>query len=235
MGSRPIIGITLAHDPEKGRFFCREAYLDAVQRAGGVPVLLPPVQKQDSLQVYRDLVAGLLLSGGGDLHPSFFGEDPCWKLGEVSLVRDKFEIALVKLVLDAGKPVLGICRGIQVLNVALGGTLYQDLSSQAPASLQHIQRGARKEPAHEVEIKKGSLLASVLGAERIWVNSFHHQAVKDVAPSLEAVAWSADGVVEAVELPGHDFVVGVQWHPEDLLEEEHAVALFRAFVAAAEQ
>ncbi len=197
--------------------------------------MLPAVQTEGILRVYGELIGGLLLSGGGDLHPSFYSEEPCWKLGEVSLVRDRFEIALLRLVLDVGKPVLGICRGMQVLNVALGGTLYQDLPTQVPASLQHRQKGARKEPVHEVKLKKGSLLADVLGAERIWVNSFHHQAVKDVAPPLEAVAWSADGVVEAVELPGRGFVVGVQWHPEDLLEEDHAAALFRGFVAAARE
>ena len=176
----------------------------------------------------------LLLSGGGDVHPSLFGGQPHRKLGEFDPERDAFEIAILQLMIDLGKPVLGICRGIQVINAALGGTLYQDLASEQPQALQHQQKAPRRYPTHFVTVQQGSRLSAILESSRLQVNSLHHQAVKDVAPGLQATAWADDGVIEGLEAAGHPFLIGVQWHPEGMWEHDQAAAsLFRALVSAA--
>lgn len=233
----PVVGITTAHNLELDCFFCRKTYVEAViKKGGGVPLLLPPVQNETLLKIYVDLIDGLLLSGGGEIHPVYFGEEPHWKLEEVSPERDYFEVMLTRSVLEANKPILGICRGIQVLNVVLGGTLYQDLQTQLPNSLQHQQKAPRKYPTHKIKIRENSYLAQVLGTTILQVNSLHHQAIKDVAPGLQVVAWAEDGVVEAVESFSYPFVLGVQWHPEAMGEDnEHTASLFRAFVEAASE
>ncbi len=198
-------------------------------------MLLPPLQDQDSLVSCARLVDALLLSGGGDLQPFLFGEEPNWKLGNFDPERDEFEIRMLRLMLELRMPVLGICRGIQVINVALGGTLYQDLSTQQPQSLQHEQEAPRRHPTHYVTVRQGSKLAGIMGTTtRLRVNSLHHQAIKDVAPGLQVTAWADDGVIEGVETSGHSFLLGVQWHPEGMWEQDQAAAsLFRALVSAA--
>lgn len=244
---RPCIGITTAHNAEQDYYYCRRNYTGGVRQAGGVPLLLPPLADQDSIQSCAARLDGLLLSGGGDLRPSLFSEQPHWKLGEFDPERDDFEIRMLRLMIDLGKPVLGICRGIQVINVVLGGTLYQDLASQLPQSLQHRQEAPRRYPAHSVTVRQGSRLSVSLGVSapdhpeatderpghRLQVNSLHHQAIRDVAPGLQVTAWADDGVIEGVEAPG-PWVLGVQWHPEGLWEHDQAAAsLFRALVGAA--
>lgn len=196
-------------------------------------MLLSPLPEQ-KLNGLVERLDGLLLSGGGDVDPDLFGELPHWDLGAVSPERDAFEIKLVLAMLEADKPVLGICRGIQLLNVALGGTLYQDLKSQYANSLQHQQQAPRCCPTHPVRMDAGSKLAYLSGSVQLRVNSLHHQAVRSVAPGLLAVAWAPDGVVEAVEETGGKYLLAVQWHPEVLWEEDGAAAaLFRSFVEAA--
>ncbi|NPV30347.1 MAG: gamma-glutamyl-gamma-aminobutyrate hydrolase family protein [Firmicutes bacterium] len=232
--ARPLIGITTAHNLQEDYFFCRGQYIEGIEREGGSPLLLPPVRDEALIKAYAELIDGLLLSGGGDLHPLYFGEEPHWKLGEVSPERDHFEVRLIQEILATGKPVLGICRGIQVLNAALGGTLYQDLQSQLPHSLQHQQEAPRRHPTHKIRVLENSRLARVLGTTELRVNSLHHQAVKDVAPGVQAVAWAEDGVIEGIEAPDYSFLVGVQWHPEALRETDKAsAALFRALIEAA--
>jgi putative glutamine amidotransferase len=254
--ARPCIGITTAHNAEQDYYYCRRNYTGGVRQAGGVPLLLPPLEDQDSILSCASRLDGLLLSGGGDLHPSLFGEQPHWKLGEFDPERDDFEFGLLRLMIDRGKPVLGICRGIQVINVALGGTIYQDLESQQPRSLQHRQETNRRYPTHFVTVREGSRLAASLGVPvshqigpdghtadahpadgqsgyRLQVNSLHHQAVRDAAPGLQVTAWADDGVIEGLEAPG-SWVLGVQWHPEGLWAHDQAAAsLFRALVIAA--
>jgi putative glutamine amidotransferase len=232
MKKLPRIGLTAAYKHETTLYTCRKNYVKAVREAGGMVYLLPPAAEKGLAEAYAAGLDGLLLTGGGDVHPRFFGGYSIWELEEVSLMRDTFEIELVKAMVASAKPILGICRGIQVINVALGGTLYQDLRRELPGSLQHRQDSSRSEAAHKVKLKEGSLLFRLLGASEIWVNSLHHQAVKDLAPGLRQSAFAEDGVIEALEgLSG--FLLGVQWHPEDLVNEEHAKVLFQGLVAAA--
>lgn len=229
---KPRIGITCARDaasPE--RYALSSAYVEAVRRAGGLPLLLPALGAVDGAEWERAL-DGLLLSGGGDVDPELYGEEPRVENGRIDPEADAFEIALCRAFLERAKPVLGVCRGAQLLNVAAGGDLYQDLFRQAKTRLQHVQRAPRWHGTHRVQIAPGSLLAAVAGAGSLRVNSFHHQAIRRVAPGFVASAHASDGVVEAVERPGHPFTLGVQWHPEHL-RDAAAAALFGAFVAAA--
>ena len=213
-----------------------DSYVKAVTRAGGVPVLLP---NNLDLSTVEEIAAGLdgfLLSGGGDVDPALYGERATAKLGTVTPRRDSFELTLVRYLLEkTQKPVLGICRGIQVMNVAMGGTLHIDLPSEG--KLCHsMNMYPRDEYTHEVKVAPGTRMAAIMGEGSGKVNSFHHQAIKDLGNGLTISAVSVpDDVVEAVELPGNRFVVGVQWHPEELVNCEEAVRLFRAFVEAAEK
>jgi len=231
---RPFIGITAAHNTEHDYYYCRNTYIGGVRQAGGVPVLLPLLTDQEELRSCAGKIDALLLSGGGDVRPSLFGEQPHWKLGEVDPERDDFEIGILRLMVDLGKPVLGICRGIQVINVALGGTLYQDLASQQPQSLQHRQEAPRQYPTHSVTVRQDSRLSDILGVTTLQVNSIHHQAIRDVASGLQVTARASDGVIEGVEAPGDPWLLGVQWHPEGMWKQDQAAAsLFRALVTAA--
>ncbi len=230
----PLVGITVAYNREQDAYWCRRSYIEAVLHSGGMPHLLFPVEEEEVIAAWAAEIDALLLSGGGDVHPAYYGEEPYCRLENVFRPRDAFEIALTRRVLALEKPVLGICRGMQVLNVALGGSLYQDLELQVPGCFPHQQEAPRSQPSHQVRLSEGSRLGQLLGTASLRVNSLHHQAVKKVAPGLVPVAWAGDGVVEAVEAPEYAFVVGVQWHPEAMWRtEEKAALLFRAFVAAA--
>ena len=215
-------------------------YVEGVAQAGGVPVVLPPVAGPVAAETIAGTLDGLLLSGGSDLHPSHYGEEPIPELNATVPERDAFEIALLEHVLRRGIPVFGICRGLQVLNVALGGTLYQDLPSQMEGVvlLGHRQETPKWEPKHEVEVDAGSQIAGIMGLEELKVNSYHHQAVKDLAPGLATVAHSPDGVVEAVESRdlSERWILGVQWHAEAMRASgaEHR-KLFAAHAEAAER
>jgi putative glutamine amidotransferase len=185
-------------------------------------------------QLY-DLLDGLLLPGGEDVDPALYGEARHEKCGPSSPELDEVELTLARWAVDDGKPVLAICRGIQVLNVALGGTLYQDIAAQIPGGAEHVKhrRGPRDFLAHTATITHGSRLALILGATSLPVNSLHHQAVKDVAPGLAVVAQTPDGIIEAMEVPEHPFAIGVQWHPEELVDvDARSQKLFDALVVA---
>jgi putative glutamine amidotransferase len=228
---KPIIGITpsLMLDTQPHgvfeRFLLSANYPNAVFAAGGIPVILPP--HDDQVGTLFDHLDGLLLSGGADIDPAIYGDtDVHPKTNDVSPLRDRFEFALLREALERDLPILCICRGIQVLNVGLGGTLYQDIADQYGKEVLHRQQEAgieAAEPGHTVAATDGGLLAEVYGATSIATNSFHHQAVKAVAPDLVVEARTDDGLVEAVSLPDRSFVLGVQWHPEMMLErhEEH--------------
>lgn len=236
--TRPLIGvttsITVGKEPE--RAYVNSAYLAAVQEAGGVPIPLPPQLGDQSLLELADRLDGLLLTGGGDLDPAAFGEPPHPTLYEVVSARDTLEITLVRRFMEARRPILAICRGIQVLNVALGGSLYQDVASDPGTEIAHQQSGPRDQPAHPVKVVPGSLLERVLGSEELEVNSMHHQGVKALGRGLLPVAFAPDAIIEGVELDDPDlshFVLGVQWHPEELVARDPtARRLFRAFVDA---
>ncbi|PWU25470.1 MAG: hypothetical protein C5B48_01180 [Candidatus Rokuibacteriota bacterium] len=237
MSRAPLIGvttsITIGKAPE--RAYVNSAYLFAVQRAGGVPVVLPPQLSADSLARLTRGLEGLLLTGGGDIDPALFGETAHPTVYEVAPSRDTLEWAVVRRALDRDLPILAICRGIQLLNVALGGTLFQDVDTDPGTELQHGQSGPRDQPTHKVTVKAKSRLAEVLGTDELEVNSMHHQAVRHLGTGLEAVAWAPDLVIEGIEMPDSSrFVLGVQWHPEELCaHSEPARRLFAAFVGAA--
>jgi len=237
----PLIGIT-AHVTETaaGRkvVAAGEAYVDAVRLAGGFPVLLSPVTGAAAIESSLDYLDGLLFTGGKDVDPSHYGQEILNIKVAPEPERDAFELPLARVAVAANRPVLAICRGMQVLNVALGGSLWQDIPDQLPAALHHYQKAPRDEPTHPLEVTRdtlvGDLLCGINGA-LTQANSFHHQATRALGPGLLPVAHAPDGLVEAVELPGHDFVVGVQWHPEHLTTHSSHRRLFEGLVLAAQR
>ncbi len=244
----PVIGVTATLKEDAGRVAERPLgrfvradldYVEGVAEAGGVPVVLPPVASGRATERLLDGLDGLLLSGGSDLHPEYYGERPLPELGPTIPERDEFEMALLESALRRGMPVFGICRGMQVLNVALGGTLYQDLPSQlGREEIKHRQETPKWQPTHEVEIREGTRVAGIAGDARLKVNSYHHQAIKDLADGLVVSARSSDGVVEAVEYRdlSERWILGVQWHAEAMREAAPGQrAFFEAHVAAAER
>ena len=230
---KPIIGIT--PDVEKDdKHFLRNDYMQAVIRAGGLPFIIPIGHGADIAQIVG-MLDGLLLTGGNDINPILFNEEPHKNLGEVSPGRDLFELELVRQMLSLNKPIFGICRGLQILNVAVGVTLYQDIHQQKKESiLQHLQNAPYAHLSHFVQLAKGSLLAGIAGSERIQVNSFHHQALKNVPAVFKVTGVASDGIIEAVESVDKNFVLGVQWHPELLSTKGDLVSqqIFDSFIGA---
>ena len=232
--TRPRIGLTLDLDEARGRFELPRAYADAVLAAGGLPVGLPPLPGVAA--DHFELVDGLVITGGAfDVPPELYGEVRRPACGPAKPERTAFELALVRLALSARRPVLGVCGGMQLLAVARGGTLYQDLVADAGLA-GHEQGPPKDRPSHEVEVAGGTLLAGLVGAGRLPVNSTHHQAVREPGDGLRVSARAPDGVAEALEVHDHPFALGVQWHPEAVARHDprHA-ALYAGLVAAARQ
>lgn len=235
---RPLIGITcgtnaLTLDAGHPQDLLNTAYSRSVLEAGGIPVILPNLADPDSVGTWLERLDGLLLSGGYDLDPALYGETKLNDTVQVDAPRDAFEIPLIREAAARDLPVLGICRGIQSLNVALGGTLFQDIPTQNPSPIQHRQPEGRDACTHQVVVMPGSLAARAAGAEGFAANSFHHQAVNEVAPGLVVSGRADDGVVEALEALHARFILGVQFHPEELTAvSAEARRLFRAFVGA---
>jgi putative glutamine amidotransferase len=235
----PIIGVTTSSErTDKGvdRAFLNASYIRAVERAGGVPLLLTPFHSPAALARLSERIDGLLLTGGGDIDPVRFGEARHAKTDLVSAERDELELERVtRQAIDTGLPLLAICRGLQVVNVALNGTLHQHVPDVFGDEIAHSQPGARNDRTHDVSVEPGTLLADLARGEHLRVNSFHHQAIKDLGDGLKPVAWADDKMIEAVELPGaRGFVLAVQWHPEELVEDDPAaLRLFTALVDAA--
>jgi putative glutamine amidotransferase len=233
----PLVGVTtsITVDQTPERAYVNSAYLHAVQQAGGVPVLLPPQLSTSSLERLVRGLDALLLTGGGDVDPGSFGEAPHPTLYDVAPSRDALETQVTHMALEKRTPLLAICRGIQVLNVALGGSLHQDVATDPGTQIQHSQKEARDQTSHKVTVTPRSRLGHVLGSEDIEVNSFHHQVIKSLGRGLVAVAWAPDRLIEGVELDDDSrWVVGVQWHPEHLVgSSEPARRLFSALVTAA--
>ncbi len=226
----PIIGITTYPRDERGRFHLPAEYVQAVRAAGGVPVLLPPGEAHVEALVQR--VDGVILAGGGDLDPALYGGQAHPRVSRVDPERDAFEIALAKRLLNDRLPVLGICRGSQVLNVASGGDLVEHLPDEYGERVRHVaEEGEATE--HEVTLEPDSRLAQMLGATRVQVVSKHHQAVRHLAPGWRAVAYAPDGVLEAAEHQRHPWMLAVLWHPEMGLKDARQQRLFAAFVQAA--
>jgi putative glutamine amidotransferase len=240
---RPVIGITCSRsvdgrwsDYSLGHFmeFAFDAYSQAVLTCGGAPLLIPVSQDRSSLAVICGRIDGLILSGGPDINPRFYKEEPRQGLLDVDEAQDRMELELTRLAVASDLPVLGICRGLQVLNVAMGGTLYQDIARQAPKALNHAPRADRGVVSHKVSIEPRTRLQNILQRRTLWVNSKHHQAVNRPAPGLAVGAVAADGIIEALEAIDRTFVIAVQWHPEGLWQKDVAARkLFKALVAAA--
>ncbi|MCI0434895.1 MAG: gamma-glutamyl-gamma-aminobutyrate hydrolase family protein [Gemmatimonadetes bacterium] len=217
--SASLVALTTAIEPQSGpysqpRVSIYAAYIDALQLNGLAPVLLTPGHSLAAIEALMDHCDGLVLSGGGDVDPARYGERPAPLLDAVSHARDAMEFGALELALGRGIPVLGICRGCQVMNVHLGGTLFQDIDTERPGSVGHRQTGAWHERSHDVTVEPGSRLHEAVGVGEFHVNTFHHQAIRDVAPHTRIVATAEDGLVEAIELRDHRWAVGVQWHPE---------------------
>jgi putative glutamine amidotransferase len=238
---RPVIGIPCGvypdawYTPTNGNAI---SYLRAIEAAGGVPALIHLTRNADVLDAHYRRCDALLLAGGEDVHPSCYGATPHPKLGNPNPFQDEVEIALTRRAAAEGKPILGICRGVQLLNVALGGTLYQDIPSELPGALNHEESTAQRDMAHlahPLDLDASSWLAGQLDADQLTVNTLHHQALRDIAPGLRVVGRAPDGLVEAVEGDSESLIVGVQCHPEELWEraDPRWARLFTGFVAAA--
>lgn len=228
MENKPLIGITPDYSYEKRRFKISEDYTNAVLQAGGIPILLTPCD------TFPTFVDGILFSGGGDVDPLLFGEEPLLENGEISPLRDSWELSLCKEALVKQIPLLGICRGMQIMNIAAGGTIYQDIFVQTGTTLKHSQQAPRFYGTHSVTAIPKSLLAQLWQKEKIAVNSLHHQAVAKPGKGFFAAAYSNDHLIEAIEHETISFALGVQWHPEAMKEKEQQI-IFLKFAEAALQ
>ena len=239
---RPLIGITcLARRDKDWSDFSPGVWVDCLFRsythsvatAGGIPLAIPLIE---DLSLLTDMLArtdGVIISGGSDILPYLYGEQMRPGIGQIDPVSDEMELEIARQTLKSEKPVLGICRGIQVLAVAAGGSLIQDINTQVPNALLHWQSSPKNTFAHQVELNAESKLAQFIGPNRIWVNSHHHQAVREVPPELLITARASDGVIEALEHSLHPFYLGVQWHPEGTIDKDiSSLKLFEAFIKA---
>lgn len=234
----PLIGITTTREyNSKGAPVIRlaEAYVQAVSQAGAAPVLIPLGLPEESYQRMLPRLDGIVFSGGGDVHPSVYNSSNHPLVSEVDQDRDRVELQLIQEICSTGKPFLGICRGIQLINIALGGTLYEDILDQHPGAIRHSYSSIQPRDylAHPVKVLKDSRLEDILGSQEVAVNSLHHQGIRGLAPRLQATAFAPDGIVEGVEMKEYPFGLAVQWHPECLQDHEPMRELFRAFVQAA--
>lgn len=248
---KPLIGLTTSHNVATDEVFLTPYCPRGILAAGGIPVILPLEAKAEDLRQLVDMLDGVLFTGGPDAHPFLYGEDTRMGCGQASVKRDRMEMDLLKLVMEQRKPIMGICRGIQMINIGLGGTLYQDIPSQAKRDcpIAHQQPFPSAVPSHTVNLVPGTKLAQICGEHAgsasteavsvnakplsLKVNSTHHQAIKDLAPGLTACAYAPDGIIEGVVMNDYPYLVAVQWHPEYLWENDPAaMALFQALIDA---
>jgi len=239
---KPLVGITCSRrivegwapdSPGDTIDYTFEEYSKAIRYCGGAPVLIPIAQSRETLQRILGQLNGLLLSGGPDIHPRSYREKPLPELGEVDEDLDRMELEIAKMAFQTNLPILAVCRGIQVLNVSRGGTLYQDIPTQVQDSVNHLQNLDKTIQTHTIRIEGKTILHRIFRKTEIWVNGKHHQAIKDLAPDFVISARARDGIIEAIEHPSKPFVLGVQWHPEGTWEKDlYSKKLFRAFVRA---
>lgn len=246
MSQKPLIGITCNYDYRDTIGVCSGSgangqdwnfvagdYIYCVERAGGIPVLLPQCEKFETIRSLLDRLDGVVISGGNDIGPERYGKFPKCYCGAVVPARDEQDISVAKyMIFQRSRPVLGVCRGAQIINVALGGTLYQDLEKEGGFEHHLGDKRPRNTAWHQVTLSKVSKLHNIYGTEELWVNSFHHQAISKAGSNLEIAAVSSDGVPEAIELKGYSFVIGVQWHPEMMYDSKQQRLLISAFINA---
>lgn len=239
---KPLIGIAsnrfiVESGPFAGqkRIYINQDYIDSILQAGGIPFLLPLNNDKEATKQQIIAMDGIVFSGGQDIHPLRYQEEPLRFLEDVCTERDEYELSAIKFAYSLKKPILGICRGLQLINVAFGGTLFQDIGEQfASPSIQHSQKSHRSMGTHSVEIDPNSQLSRIFNAKRLITNSFHHQAVKDLAPGFFISARAKDGIIEGIEKLDSSFLLGVQWHPEMMIEKHpEMLQLFSAFVRSA--
>lgn len=233
----PVIGITSGrsrNEYDQTIMTITEAYTRAIMDAGGIPVVIPTIENRDDRQAAYSKLEGVLFSGGGDIAPLRYGADPHPSIADVDEVRDALELEFLGWAVEDEKPFLGICRGLQLMVVGLGGTLFTHLPDQLPGALHHGNPAhMRHDLTHEIVLRQDSRVAEIMGERTLRVNTHHHQGARDIGPRLRAVGAASDGLVEAIELPAHPFGLGVQWHPEWLTDMEPTRRLFRRFVDAA--
>lgn len=231
---KPIIGVVPLVDQERESFWMLPGYMNGIEQAGGIPIMLPLTSDEDDLQQMVRELDGFLFTGGQDISPNLYAEKTTPMCGQRCKERDAMEAVLFRLVYETDKPLLGICRGIQSINVIMGGTLYQDLPSEHPSSIVHCQHPPYDVPIHTVSILPESPLYELLHKKTLMVNSYHHQAVKMLAPKLSVMATSEDGLVEAVYVPYKQFIWGIQWHPEfSCMTDESSRDIFSEFIQRA--
>lgn len=233
---KPLIGIS-ATEEKTGESIGNDA-IKAIVQAGGIPIVLTNFALEEDIRTIVDRIDGLFLTGGHDIDPTYFDEEPIPKLGTVTPTRDQFELAIAKKALEVNKPILGVCRGSQILSVATGGDLYQDIYTQIDGDLlQHVQKAPSAHGTHFIEITEGSLLHQLTGETKMKVNSRHHQAARKTVGPMTVSAKASDGIIEAIESSTHAFVLGTQWHPENtaVAQEKQSQAIFSGFINACKQ
>ena len=228
---KPYIGIVPSIDDD-GALGVYQKYIHAVEGAGGIPVIIPYSFKEETLALYTDACFGFIFVGGVDINPQRYGEETLPGCERLTPKRDDFDFRMFERLLATKKPLLGVCRGLQLFNVALGGSLYQDLKAQMPEScISHRHEEPRGFITHEIALCEGTPLHSLLGRDKVIINSMHHQAIKRLAPALLPMAHSSDGIIEAVYMPGEKYVRAFQWHPEEGFDEvEHNRLIMKDFI-----
>lgn len=237
MEKRPLIGVSGAQNDEKSRLLLGKRYAQEIMRAGGLPVLLPYPADEATIDALLSRLDGLLLAGGGDIHPKHFGEEVMSCCGAIDEERDEFELMLIKKALKLRMPVFGICRGIQVIAVALGATLFQDIEAQLGIPKEnHKQTQPFDDPVHMVRFKEGGLFERMTGTALMPTNSMHHQAIKDAGDKLRIEGITMDGIIEAISAVDNEAVFGVEFHPEYLADySDFAARMFKYFIDKAKQ